>query len=81
MVMSTGGVFDRIKRAIDGAPRNAYVAELHVQVIKYADLLDDVSGKEFCEKVGLKPSWGTEFVKMRKIAGRLREAGLQPERL
>ena len=77
--MSSNEVFDRMKRAIDGAPRNGYVAELHLQVIKYADLLDGVSGKEFCEKLGLKPAWGTEFAKMRKIAGRLRDAGLQPK--
>ena len=76
--MTETGIFDRIKRAIDKAPRNGYVAELHLQVIKYADLLEDVSGKEFCEKLGLKPAWGTEFSKMRKIAARLRQAGLDP---
>jgi len=81
MTMNNPGVFERIKRAIDSAPRNGYVAELHLQVIKYADLLEGVSGKEFCEKLDLKPAWGTEFAKMRKIAGRLRDAGLQPERI
>ena len=79
--MNNLGVFERIKRAIDSAPRNGYVAELHLQVIKYADLLEGVSGKEFCEKLDLKPAWGTEFAKMRKIATRLRDAGLQPERI
>lgn len=79
--MSNADVFDRMKRAVESAPRNGYVAELHLQVIKYADLLEGVSGKEFCEKLGLNPSWGTEFAKMRKISGRLREAGLQPERI
>jgi len=79
--MNQTGVFERMKRAIESAPRNGYVAELHLQVIKYADLLDGISGKEFCEKLGLTPSWGVEFAKMRKIAGRLREAGLEPERI
>ena len=79
--MNHAGVFERMKRAIESAPRNGYVAELHLQVIKYADLLEDISGKEFCEKLDLKPAWGTEFAKMRKIAGRLRDAGLQPERI
>jgi len=79
--MSGDTVFEKIKRAIDSSPRNGYVAELHLQVIKYADLLEDVSGKEFCEKLGLKPAWGTEFAKMRKISGRLRDAGLNPERI
>lgn len=72
-------VFDEIKRAIESAPRNCYVAEMHLQVIKYAELLENVSGKEFCEKLDLKPAWGTEFAKMKKIAGRLRSAGLRPE--
>lgn len=79
--MTMKDVFDRIERAIEKAPRNAYVAELHLQVIKYADYLDGVSGREFCEGVGLKPAWGTEFVKMRKIAPRLIAAGLNPAKL
>ena len=77
--MNSNGVFERMKRAIDKAPRNGYVAELHLQVIKYADLLEGVPGKEFCEKLGLKPAWGTEYAKMRKIAARLRAAGLNPD--
>jgi hypothetical protein len=79
--MTNAGVFDRMKRAIESAPRNGYVAELHLQIIKYADLLEGISGKEFCEKMDLTPSWGVEFSKMRKIAGRLRAAGLEPERI
>ncbi len=78
--MSTN-VFEAINRAIEAAPRNSYVAELHLQVLKYADELDGVTGKEFCEKLGLKSSWGTEYAKMRKISDRLRKAGLVPERI
>jgi len=74
-------IFKRIRTQIESAPRNAYVAELHVQVIKYARELDGCSGREFCEGVGLKPAWGTEFVKMRKIAPRLIEAGLEVGKL
>ncbi len=74
-------MFSHIKKAIEEAPRNGYVAELHVQVLKYAELLDETSGREFCERLGLGPAWGTEFMKMRKIAERLRKAGLDPERL
>jgi hypothetical protein len=70
-----------IKVAIEGAPRNGYIAELHVQIIKYADILQNVSGKEFCEEVGIGPAFGTEFAKMRKIAPRLRRAGLDPSRI
>lgn len=74
-------VFAQIERAIESAPRNAYVAELHLQVLKYAELLENVSGREFCERLKLGPSWGTEFTKMKKIAERLRKAGMDPERI
>lgn len=74
--MSTSEILNRIKAAIDGAPRNGYVAELHLQIIKYADELEGLTGKEFCEGLGLGPSFGTEFAKMRKIAGRLKKANL-----
>jgi hypothetical protein len=70
-----------IKAAIEGAPRNSYIAELHVQIIKYAEVLQNVTGKEFCEEIGVGPSFGTEFAKMRKIAPRLRSAGLDPSRI
>lgn len=79
--MENSEVFARIKHAIDHAPRNGYVAELHVQILKHADVLERLSGKEFCEKVGLGPAWGSEFAKMMKLAPRLRAAGLQPESL
>lgn len=73
------GIYESIRKAINQSPRNGYVAELHLQVIKYADHFEGVSGKEFCEYLDLNPSWGTEFTKMKKIAQRLRKAGLQPE--
>ena len=75
--MSNEAVFSNIKRAIEKAPRNGYVAELHLQVLKHADVLDGVSGKEFCERLELGAAWGTEFSKMKKIAPRLLAAGLQ----
>ncbi len=77
----SGDVFDSIRRALDCAPRNAYVAELHLQVIKYADLFENVTGKDFCAKLDLGAAWGTEFTKMKKIAPRLRKAGLQPDQI
>lgn len=70
--------FANFKRAIDSAPRNGYVAEFHLQVLKYADELEGISGKEFCQRLGVGPAWGTEFAKMRKISERLRKAGLNP---
>lgn len=79
--MSPTEALGKIKTAIENAPRNAYVAELHLQVIKYAEALEDVTGKEFCEALGIGASFGTEYAKMRKIAGRLREAGLDVKKL
>jgi hypothetical protein len=79
--MTKSEVFMKIRGAIERAPRNSYVAELHLQSIKYADVLEGVTGKEFCESVGLKPAWGTEFAKMKKIAERLKAAGLNADRI
>ncbi len=78
--MTTKEILYRIKDAT-AKPVDGYVAELHVQVIKYADELADVTGREFCEVLGIGQSFGTEFSKMKKIAGRLRAAGLDVDRL
>lgn len=77
--MTTTEALRNIKNAIGTAPRNAYVAELHLQVIKYADQLQNVTGKEFSDAVGIGSAFGTEFLKMRKIAPRLAKAGLNVE--
>ena len=69
-------VFSSIKQALSNAPRNQYMTELHLQMLKYADQLEDITAKEFCEQVGLKPSYGTEFSKMRNLIHRLKKAGL-----
>lgn len=74
--MNTKDILERIKAAIEGAPRNGYIAELHLQIIKYSDELEQLTGKEFCEGLGIGPSFGTEFAKMRKIAPRLKRANL-----
>ncbi len=79
--MTTRETFTRIRNAIERSPRNAYVAELHLQAIKYADELEGITGREFCEGVGIGHSFGTEFAKMRKIAPRLKAAGLNVEQL
>jgi hypothetical protein len=79
--MANPEIFSRIRQAIDAAPRNSYVAELHLQVIKYAKDLEQTSGKEFCGNLDLGSAWGTEFTKMKKISARLRAAGLKPEKI
>lgn len=79
--MPINQVISQIKDAIDDSPRNAYVAELHLQVIKHSDVLQNVTGKEFCEALEIGPSFGTEFAKMKKIAPRLKKAGLDVTRI
>ncbi len=79
--MTAAEALKHIKVAIEASPRNGYVAELHLQVIKYAHLLEEKSGREFCEALDIGPSFGTEFLKMRKIAGRLTDAGLDVRKI
>lgn len=79
--MSEQTVFQQIKLALAEAPRNQYTAELHLQMIKYADDLKHITAKEFCEGVGLRQSFGTEFSKMRNLTQRLKAAGLDTAKL
>lgn len=79
--MSEQEIFQNIKHALDEAPRNHYTTEMHLQMIKYADALKNITAKEFCEGVGLKPSFGTEFSKMRNLTQRLKAAGLNTDQL
>lgn len=77
--MNENEIYERIKQVLADAPRNQYTAELHLQMIKYADELKNITAKEFCEGVGLRSSFGTEFSKMRNLTHRLKAAGLQAE--
>ncbi|MCG7536109.1 transcription factor [Pseudoalteromonas sp. OOF1S-7] len=79
--MSEQLIFEQIKLALNAAPRNHYMAELHLQMIKYADELQHITSKEFCEGVGLKQSLGTEFSKMRNLTTRLKAAGLNAHKI
>lgn len=79
--MNESEIYGLIRKALDDAPRNQYTAEMHLQMIKYADQLKNVTSKEFCEGVGLKPSFGTEFSKMRNLTQRLKAAGLNTDLL
>ncbi|GAB1622371.1 transcription factor [Shewanella intestini] len=79
--MTEQAIFDSIKQALNDAPRNQYTAEMHLQMIKYADDLKNITAKEFCEGVGLKSSFGTEFSKMRNLTARLKAAGLNTTQL
>lgn len=79
--MKSREALDKIKTAIEASPRNAYVAELHLQVIKYSGDLDGITGREFTEALGIGASFGTEFLKMLKIASRLKCAGLDVDKI
>ncbi len=79
--MNVSEAIENIKKAIHQAPRNNYTVELHVQMIKYADLFEDLTGREFCEILGLSPPWAIEFNKMRKISTRLQNAGLDLDKI
>lgn len=74
-------IFQAIKQEIENAPRNQYTTELHLQMIKYADELKDITSKEFCEELGLRASYGTEFSKMRNLTSRLKQAGLNVNKI
>ncbi|MDX1728890.1 MAG: transcription factor [Pseudoalteromonas tetraodonis] len=74
-------IFDNIKTALNNAPRNQFTVEMHLQMIKYADNLKSITAKEFCQGVGLKDSFGTEFSKMRNLTHRLKAAGLNTDLL
>ncbi|WP_435966742.1 HTH-like domain-containing protein [Raoultella ornithinolytica] len=65
------------EQRLAAAPRNQYMVELHIQSIKYADELTDITAREFCEALGLKASYATEFSKMRNLTTRLKAALLQ----
>ncbi|MBY0545256.1 MAG: transcription factor [Gammaproteobacteria bacterium] len=79
--MNENLIYNHIKKALAEAPRNQYTAELHLQMIKYADGLKHITAKEFCEGVGLRQSFGTEFSKMRNLTQRLKAAGLNTDLL
>ena len=79
--MNEQAIFAAIKQALEKAPRNQYTTDMHLQMLKYADELSSITAKEFCEGVGLKPSFGTEFSKMRNLTQRLKAAGLKTDLL
>lgn len=79
--MTQSQIFQAIKQALAAAPRKQYTAELHLQMLKYADELTNITAKEFCQGVGLRDSLGTEFSKMRNLTQRLKAAGLDTAKL
>ena len=62
--MNEQQIYDRIRLAMNEAPRNRQTAELHLQMIKYADELKSITSKEFCEGVGLQ-RWSHLFEQLK----------------
>lgn len=81
MNMNEYEIYRHIRQALSSAPRNQYTVELHLQMIKYADKLEHITAKAFCEGTGLNQSLGTEFSKMRNLTHRLKAAGLNTDLL
>ena len=79
--MNEQQIYDRIRLAMNEAPRNRQTAELHLQMIKYADDLKTITSKEFCEETKFPIGYGSEFSKMRNITERLKAAGLDVSKL
>lgn len=55
MQMTETQIYENIKQAINSAPRNGQTVEMHLQMIKYADHLKNVTAKEFARVWDLKP--------------------------
>ena len=79
--MTHDEIFKCIVDAVNNAPRNRLTAELHIQMIKYADQLKTITSKEFCEETKLPIGYGSEFSKMRNLTQRLKAAGLDTAKL
>jgi hypothetical protein len=63
------------------APSRAKLAEMHLQLIKYADQLQHLPRDEICTGIGINQSFRTVVAKMFKIAGRLKAAGLDTTKI
>lgn len=79
--MTQDEIFKCIVDVLNNAPRNRQTSELHIQMIKYADELSNITSKEFCEKTKLPIGYGAEFSKMRNLTDRLKAAGLDVSKL
>ena len=80
-IKNAAEAINKIKIAVDASPRNGWTAELHLQIIKYSDVLQHMTGKEFCEALGIGSAYGAEFSKMIKISERLTRAGLDLQKI
>lgn len=66
---------------VSKAPRNKRTQVIHLQMLKYADQLEHVTARDFCEGVGLPQSFSGEFSKMRNLIDKLKQAGLDVRKI
>lgn len=76
-----GPVYSAIKKALADAAPGAKTAELHLQLIKYADTLKHLNCEVVCEGIGINTSFRSEVLRIVKITERLKSAGLDVSRL
>jgi hypothetical protein len=69
-------IYAAIRTAVSKAPAREKTAELHLQLLKYANQLRHVDRKSICEELRIGVSYTAEIGKMRNIAARLIDAGL-----
>ncbi|MGK9175515.1 transcription factor [Yokenella regensburgei] len=74
-------IYDAIKKALSEAPPRTKLAEMHLQLIKYADQLKHLPREKICDGIGVNQSFRTVVAKMFKIVDRLKAAGLDTHRL
>ncbi|WP_439212539.1 HTH-like domain-containing protein [Duffyella gerundensis] len=74
-------IFAAIKEARSKALDGEKTAELHLQLIKYADDLKHLDRKAICEELGIEKSYAAEIGKMRNIIDRLKSAGLDTAKI
>ena len=79
--MNDHGIYECSKQVLADASRNQYIAELHLQMIKYVDELKNTTAKDFCEGVGSRCSFSTKFSKMRNLTLHLKAASLDTVKL
>jgi len=74
-------IYQLIAEEISKASRNKRTQVIHLQMLKYADQLEYVTARDFCDGVGLPQSFSGEFSKMRNLIDRLKLAGLDVSKI
>lgn len=70
-------MFEDIAREIRSASgEHRKTATIQLQVLLHADLLKDISGAEFCERVGIEPSWKTAYRDMLTLSSLMSDKGV-----